>query len=398
MRILIINKYFPPDTASTAQLLGELAEDLGVENRVELVVGQPSYDPGRLEPRPAGVSVRTVPSTALGRASVARRALDYLSFLAFALVAALRARSPDVVVTMSDPPGVGVIGALAAARHRCSFVQVCHDIHPDIAIALGKMSEGKITRVWRGVNRLVQRRADRIVVVGRDMLEKLAAEGVAREKLRFVPTWASAQVESPQTIAAVRSAQGWHGKFVVMHAGNMGLSQNMAMYPEVASALTDLDDVVIAFLGDGPARPALVRETAHRGLGNVQLLARLPRAEAQRLMAAADIHVVSLVPGLRGCAAPSKTYGIMAAGRPFIASVDERSEPARIVSEFGCGLVVPAGSAFELAEAIRSARGTPLEEMGRNAKIGFETRYQRASATSAIAGVLAECAAGCLDE
>ena len=88
----------------------------------------------------------------------------------------------------------------------------------------------------------------------------------------------------------------------------------------------------------------------------------------------------------------------MAAGRPFIASVDEGSEPARIVSEFGCGLVVPAGSAFELAEAIRSARGTPLEEMGRNAKIGFETRYQRASATGAIAAVLAECAAGCIDE
>jgi colanic acid biosynthesis glycosyl transferase WcaI len=398
VRILIINKYFPPDTASTAQLLGELAEDLGVENRVDLVVGRPSYAPGRLEPRPAGVRVRTVPSTALGRASVARRALDYLSFLAFALAAALRTRSPDVVVTMSDPPGVGVIGALAAARHRCSFVQVCHDIHPDIAIALGKMREGKITRMWRGVNRLVQRRADRIVVVGRDMLEKLAAEGVAREKLRFVPTWASAQVESPQAIAAVRSAQRWHGKFVVMHAGNMGLSQNVAMYPEVASALADLDDVVIAFLGDGPARPALLREAAERGLGNVQLLPRLPRAQAQRLMAAADIHVVSLVPGLRGCAAPSKTYGIMAAGRPFIASVDEGSEPARIVSEFGCGLVVPAGSAAELAEAIRSARGMPLEAMGRNAKIGFETRYQRASATGAIAAVLAECAAGCLDE
>jgi hypothetical protein len=36
--------------------------------------------------------------------------------------------------------------------------------------------------------------------------------------------------------------------------------------------------------------------------------------------------------------------------------------------------------------------------MGRNAKIGFETRYQRASATAAIAAVLAECAAECLDE
>ncbi len=390
MRILIVNKYFPPDTANTAQLLGELSEDLAVENRVEVVVGRPSYDPGRPQSRPAGVTVRTVPSSALGRGSMARRLMDYLSFLALALGRACTASKPDVVVSLSDPPLVGLIGVLAAARHRCPYVQICHDVHPDITIALGKVQEGFLTRLWRGINRYVQRRAIRIVVVGRDMEEKLASEGVARERLRFVPTWASAQANTPHESAAVREERGWLGKFVVMHAGNMGLSQNIGMYARVARDLLDLENVVIVFVGDGPAREDLLRQARAEKLHNLEFLPRIPKPEAQRLMAAADIHVVSLVPGLWGCAAPSKTYGIMAAGRPFIASVDAHSEPARIASEFNCGFVVPAGSAGDLAAAIRTANQAPLAEMGASAQTGFQARYQRATVTSAIATVLQE--------
>jgi colanic acid biosynthesis glycosyl transferase WcaI len=227
-------------------------------------------------------------------------------------------------------------------------------------------------------------------VVGRDMEEKLAAEGVPRERLRFIPTWASAQENDPQDLASVRAQYGWEGKFVVMHAGNMGLSQNLGMYGQVAGALRELEDLVIVFLGDGPAKEGLRKEAAAGELSNLQFLPRVSKPEAQRLMAAADIHVVSLVPGLWGCAAPSKTYGIMAAGRPFIASVDAESEPARVVHEFECGFVAPAGSARDLAEVIRTARQVPLAEMGHRARMGFEARYQRSTATGAIAAVLRE--------
>ncbi len=346
--------------------------------------------PGRREPTPAGVVVRTVPSSALGRGSVARRVVDYLSFLVMALGAACLARRPDVVVSMSDPPPVGLVGALAAARHRCAFVQICHDVHPDITIALGKVREGRLTRIWRSINRRVQRRAVRIVVVGRDMEEKLAAEGVAPRAPALHTDVGIGSGERPARPRRCEVQYGWDGKFVVMHAGNMGLSQNLGIYAQVARALRDLEDLVIVFLGDGPAKEGLLREAATGELTNLQFLPRVSKPEAQRLMAAADIHVVSLVPGLWGCAAPSKTYGIMAAGRPFIASVDAESEPARVVHEFDCGFVVPAGSARDLAEVIRTARQAPLAEMGHRAQMGFEARYQRSTATGAIAAVLRE--------
>ena len=193
--------------------------------------------------------------------------MDYLSFLALALGRACTASKPDVVVSLSDPPLVGLIGALAAARHRCPYVQICHDVHPDITIALGKVQEGLPTRLWRGINRYVQRRAIRIVVVGRDMEEKLAGEGVPRARLRFIPTWASAQEHTPRECCRQRAEHGWLGKFVVMHAGNMGLSQNIGMYVDVARALLDLEDVGDRFCGGrpgqrGPAQAGEGREAA----------------------------------------------------------------------------------------------------------------------------------------
>jgi colanic acid biosynthesis glycosyl transferase WcaI len=148
-------------------------------------------------------------------------------------------------------------------------------------------------------------------------------------------------------------------------------------------------------LGDGSARPELERTVRQRGLTNVELLGALPRASAQALMAAADLHVVSLAPGMWGCSSPSKTYGIMAAGRPFVAAVDKGSEPDRLAAEYGCGWRVPAGDADALAAIVLSARGDQLEldEMGERGRRVFEERYVRERLTAETARLLEEVAA-----
>src|SRR3954469_7266880 len=128
-----------------------------------------------------------------------------------------------------------------------------------------------------------------------------------------------------------------------MHAGNMGLAQNLDVLVDAAERLRDHSDIRLLFLGDGAAKPRRGREARRRRLANLAFLPYRPKDEAQALMSAADMHVVSLVPGLWGCATPSKVYGIMAAGRPYVAAVDAGSEPDRIASELGCGVRTEAG-------------------------------------------------------
>jgi len=320
-----------------------------------------------------------VRSLAFARASLAGRALNYLSYLALSLIAALRSSRPDVIVAQTDPPIIGAIAAIAAARFRCRFVFICHDVHPDIGIAMGVMRNRVLIVAWRAINHFIRRRADRIVVVGRDMGDKLEREGVDRRKLVYVPTWSSDDATDAATVARLRDELGWGERFVVMHAGNIGLAQNIEIFPRVAERLWDEHEILIVLLGDGAARPALERTIVARRLSNVQLLPYQPRRQAHALMAAADVHVVSLIPGLWGCAAPSKTYAVLAAARPLVAAVDAGSEPARIVEEWRCGAVVAPGDDRAVAAALIALRGASRAEMGDRARAAFEANYSAAS-------------------
>jgi glycosyltransferase involved in cell wall biosynthesis len=388
MRVLVVNHYYPPDAAASAYLLGELTEDLARHHDVHVVAGRPSYDPDVATYRPAGVHVTRVPTTAFSRVGIPGRLANYASFAVMAVARACLVPRPDVVVTMTDPPIAGMIGMIAAARHRRPFVQICHDVYPDIAIALGRLRGRWAAQLWRAMNGIVRRRARRLVVVGRDMAEKLGREGVEVAKLAYIPAWANDQRLDDAEIARARQAHGWEDDFVVMHAGNMGLAQNLDLFVDVAQRLRDHADIRLVFLGDGAAKPRLVSEARRLGLDNLVFLPYRPKDEAQALMSAADIHVVSLVPGLWGCATPSKVYGIMAAGRPYVAAVDAGSEPDRIASELGCGVRTEAGDSAALAQAILAMQSAAVEEMGRRARQGFEERFRRSVATRATRELL----------
>jgi colanic acid biosynthesis glycosyl transferase WcaI len=355
---------------------------------VQIIAGRPSYS---ATDAPAGhprARVRRVRSLTFSRSSFLGRTLNYISYLALSLVAAARSDRPDVVVAQTDPPVIGVVAALAAARFRSRFVFICHDVHPDIGVAMGMIGNRPLIAAWRAVNRFIRSRADRVVVVGRDMREKLELEGVAPDKLVYVPTWAPADHPDPAVSARLRHEHGWTDRFVVMHAGNIGLAQNVGILADAAEHLRADPEILIVLVGDGAARQPLEREIAERGLRNVQILPYRPRAAAHELMAAADVHVVSLVPGLWGCAAPSKTYAVMAMARPFVAAVDVGSEPALIVEECSCGAAVPAGDSAALAAALVARKSAPREELGANARRAFEAQFSAPSCIARLRAVV----------
>jgi glycosyltransferase involved in cell wall biosynthesis len=374
-------------------MLGQLAEDLSRTHEVMVVAGRPSYNVGATDYCPRGVVVSRVRSTSFSHRTLAGRVCNYLSFALLALVSACRMPRPDVVVAMTNPPFIGLIGSAAAARFGAPFVLTCHDIYPDIAVAMGWLRNRWVAWGWRRVNGVVRTRAARVIVVGRDMAERLISQGVHPAKLVYIPAWAESQVLDEDARLALRTEHGWDGRFIVMHAGNVGLAQNVGLLADLATRVRDQPDIQIVVLGDGPAKPMLKRAVRDRGLDNVALLPTLPPRRAQQLMAAADLHVVSLVPGLWGCAAPSKTYGIMAAARPFVAAVDPGSEPARLAEEHGCGRWVSAGDADALAAAVLDLRTAPLDAMGERGRRAFHQQFRREHVTAENAEVL-EAVAG----
>jgi colanic acid biosynthesis glycosyl transferase WcaI len=401
VRILVLNQYFHPDRSATSQLLTEVSEDLARHHEVWVVTGRPSYDPSEAttsrglvsRERHGDVRVARVWSTSFPRADMAGRLTNYGTYLLSSVAGALSVARPDVVVALTDPPLVGLIGALTAAVRRRPFVLVMQDIFPDVAVRVGKLSNPAVISVLRATSRLLFRRADRVVSIGRDMDRRLIELGVPSRKIQTIHDWSDGSLVRPlDGPSALRKERGWSDRFVVMHSGNVGFSQSLDTLVDAAALLRDQEEIIIAIVGDGAARAGLERRVREQKLENVAFLPYQAKSSLSESLGAADLHYVGLKRGLAGFIVPSKVYGILAAGKPFIAAAEADAEPARIALELECGLVVEPDDAQALAEAILRIRKEPLGQMGRRGRAVFEERFDRPIATDAYRRLLEQVA------
>jgi colanic acid biosynthesis glycosyl transferase WcaI len=398
VRILVLNQYFHPDRSATSQLLTELCEDLARDHDVFVVTGRPSYNAAETTGSEGLVSrewygpvrVARVWSTTFDRSDMPRRLANYGSYLASSVAGALAVANPDVVMALTDPPPVGLIGAIAARARRVPFVLVTKDIFPDVAVELGMLTNPAAIRGLRAMKSALFRSADRVVSIGRDMDRRLLALGVPADKIVTIHDWADGSAVRPlDAPSALRTERGWGERFVVMHSGNVGLSQDLETVIDAADLLRDQPDVLFAIVGEGAAKQDLMRAAAERDLTNVEFLPFQDKADLSESLGAADVHLVGLRRGLAGYIVPSKVYGILAAGKPFIAAVEEGSEPAMIVQEHGCGLRIEPGDPPALATAILGLRDdADLITMGKRGREALESRFDRPIAAEAYRELL----------
>jgi colanic acid biosynthesis glycosyl transferase WcaI len=387
MRILILNQYFHPDVSATSQLLTELCEDLAEHHEVFVVTGRPSYDPGEhagscglvSKERFGLVKVARVWSTTFHRSNMVGRLTNYGTYLLSSVAGALSVPKPDVVVALTDPPPIGQIGSWVAAWRRAPFVLVVKDIFPEVPVHLGMLKNPILVRVLRRVTRGLLRSADRLVSIGPTMDLRLVEMGVPAERIAQIPDWADGTIVRPlDEPSPMREAQGWHDRFVVMHSGNVGLSQDLDVLLDAAALLREDEDIVIAIVGEGASKAALQERAGRESLTNVVFLPYQEKSSLSVSLGAADLHLVMLRDGLAGYIVPSKVYGILAAGKPYVTAVEAGAEPQTIAEEFECGMRVEPGDAEALAKAIRIMRHeADLKAMGVRARQALEQRYER---------------------
>jgi len=167
-----------------------------------------------------------------------------------------------------------------------------------------------------------------------------------------------------------------------MHSGNVGLSQDLDTLLDAAAILQD-EPVVFVIVGDGASKSRLEQRGVDLGLMNLRFLPYQDKGDLSESLGAADVHIVTLKRGLAGYIVPSKVYGILAAGKPFIAAVDDWSEPALIIREHACGLRIEPGDPDALAKAVLELRDhTDTAQMGARARSALEERFDRGIAVA----------------
>jgi colanic acid biosynthesis glycosyl transferase WcaI len=392
VKVCFFNRSYWPDQAATGQFLTELAEDLVSRYGTEVtVVAGRALNASRVDTASGGLSlvsreshngvdIRRANGSRLRQGRFVARASNYVSYFAAATAASFSVGRPDIVVSLTDPPIVGLAALWTARRTGARFVFLCEDIFPEVATLLEDFHNNAVNAALDRVNRYLLRHADAIVALGDRMRRRLVEEkGADPARVHVIHNWADcdAIVPGPKDNAFSRE-HGLADRFVLMHSGNVGLSQNLDVLIEAADRLRSKERLTIAIVGDGSKRPSLEAMVASRGLTNVRFLPYQPKALLHDSFATADAFLVALKSGIEGFIVPSKVYGILAAGRPYVAATDPSSEAAQIARDSGCGLVAAPGDPEALAEAIATLYDDPAmtREMGTRARLAAR-QYDR---------------------
>lgn len=396
MRILFLTMYYKPDSAATGIVMASLAEELAERGHsVYVVTSMPHYSTnsvwkeyrgkGWLRERQGKIQVHRVWSyVPPDKDKLLPRFFSYLSFTLFSTFASLLLPRPDVILTPSPSPPLtnGVSAYLLGKLRGVPLVSNIQDIYPDVAIRMGVMKSPAVIRAYKALERFVYANSQAVTVISEGFKENLLAKSVPASKLAVIPNFIDVNLFSPRPRHNSFSAeQGWDDKFIVLFAGNIGMSQGLESVMEAAARLADLPDLLFAVVGNGASKPSLMAQVAKMELANVQFLPYQPHDRVPEMYSAVDIGLVPLRRGFTNDSVPSKLFTIMGVARPLIASVDSGSETAHIVTEAECGLCVEPEDPQALADAIRKLYSDRqlAAQMGKQGRAFVEAHYTQES-------------------
>ncbi len=388
MRLLFLCPHFDPDLhAATGEVMTKLVDALADRgHRVDVVTSLPWYRLHDVEPswrgRPwrrgttgAGDIVRIWPFPT-DKSNVPARAAAFAGFTAMATGAALTLGRPDAVLAMSPPIFLGNAAAVVARRWGVPFVFNVQDIFPDVAVELGALSNERVIAAAARLERSLYQRADAVTVLSEDQAINVRAKlsTADADKVRIIQNFVDLdRVHPTDRDNAWRRDRGLVGKQIVMYAGNVGLSQSFDLVQRAAERFRGRPDVHFVINGEGAARVQVDAWAADHD--NVSVHDFVDRAEVSDLLGAADLHLILLKTGLSRSSTPSKLYGIMAAGRPVLASIDPGSEVDVILERSGGGRTVPPDDAASFLDQLESLLGAPddLVAMGERSRSFVES-------------------------
>ncbi len=395
LRLVVLCPHFAPDLAPTGVVMTRIVSELAVRgHELHVVTSLPWYrnhaiEPGwggrlwRTEKTEWGSIIRVHPFPGKSKSNLLRRALGFIAFSYAVGIRSVHADGlpfkVDGVLAMSPPLTLGLTGWFTKIIRRAPLVFNIQDVFPDAAIQTGAISNKKIIAAAKWLERMSYQRSDAVVLLSQDLRANIANKIDKRfhQRLHVIPNFVDTHAITPQNrMTAYRSELGIGDQLVVMYAGNVGFSQSLNL---VVDAAAKFPDVAFVINGDGAARKKLEEDCAQ--LTNVYFGDYQPIERLSEVLATGDIHLVPLRAGLASVSVPSKSYSILAAGRPMLAAIDPGTEIPNMLQQSGAGVAVEPDNSTAFIEALRQlvSGREQLREMGSRGRAWVETHASPAS-------------------
>ena len=386
LNVLILTQYFWPEGFSINGVTKTLVEK-GLE--IDVLTCKPNYPGGRTfsgyrawdfqQEIRQGVRIHRIPFLPRGRSGW-QLALNYLFFVMSGLLFApwiLRKKKLDVIFVYAPSPITQVIPAIFLGWLKgCPVVVWVQDLWPESLSATGHVKNRIVLKLVEQVVRFIYRHTDLLLVQSRAFEAPVRALALDTP-IVYQPNSVE-DVFSMSTSRDIPSVDGLGAGFSIMFAGNIGTAQAVGVIVEAASLLREYADIHFVVLGDGSSRAGMLNEVQQRGLTNLHLPGRFPVETMPGFMQQASALLVTLADQpIFAATVPNKVQAYLAAGRPVIACLN--GEGAKLITEAGAGLAVPAEDAVALAEAVLSLYRMSQQERDEMGRCGREYAVQHFS-------------------
>ena len=383
--ILFLNRSFYPDVESTGQLLTELCQELADDFEIHVICGNPLYRKVKnsfliSKSNYKNITIWRINNSSFPKKHLFTRLINLVSYFIPCFFKVTSFKKVSCIISETDPPLLGLIAYFYSKVRNCPFIYYVQDLWPNVGIVNGKLTNPLIIKILKRANKFLYDNSDKIVVPGTDMKKRLGEENnIPSSKIKVVENWAD-----PSQIYPIKPEQNvflredfLKDKFVVMYSGNIGLSQDLKNIIYSANSLKEIHDIIFVLIGEGAYKKRLVDLSSSLGLKNMKFLTYQEKDNLKFTLSAAHIHLVPMIKGMGGYIVPSKVYGIMAAGRPYIAALDKDSEIHKMTVEFNCGINVRPSDIEELKNGVLWAYNhkQEIERMGENGRTALEKFY-----------------------
>jgi glycosyltransferase involved in cell wall biosynthesis len=321
------------------------------------------------------------------------RVLNYLSFMFYAIVAGLKAPPCDLVFASSPPLFVGLAGYVLSRLKRVPFVFEVRDLWPETAVVMGALRSPVLIKLATWLARFLYRRAERIIAVTEGISQGIMQAGIPASKIVFVPNGVDDDLFatlSSEGAEQVRQEYGWDDRFVALYAGTLARSDGLHATLRAAAALTNYQDLLIVFLGDGEVKPQLEELSDELQLPNVMFIPSQPKCRVPDFVTAADVCLMPVKnDDFFQMTLPNKLFDYMAGARPIIAAVPS-GETQALVERADAGLVIPPEDEVNLAAALLDLRDDreTRRRYGQNGRRYVMKDYLRSRLAARLALVL----------
>ncbi len=407
MKILFLTENFPPETNAAATRVFERAcYWVQWGHDVTVITCAPNFPLGRLFPGYRnrwhhaetidGMRVIRVKTYIAANAGLARRTLDFISFMITGTIAGVFTKRPDVVVATSPQFFSAVAGWMVGALRRRPFVFELGDLWPASITAVGAMQDNAFLLAMEKIELFLYRRSACVVALTRAFKENLVGRGIGEDKIAVVINGVDTPRYAPRERDA-KLAKEWDltGRFVVGYVGTHGMAHGLGNVLDAAERLRDESNLRFLLVGAGAEREALIQSARQRGLNNVVFIPPQPKEAMPRIWSLCDVALVHLRKSpVFAEVIPSKMFEAMGMGLPLLLALPD-GEASAILQADGAGLWVPPEDAAALADsALRLCKeGTLRQEFARNS-LAAAPRHSRETQARHMIDVLEAAAAG----